>query len=59
MFLFKNVFVKIFKDFDLDAEEGDDRGGSALMDEDNDYEDFWANPTFKDAVEKKQLEIRY
>ena len=28
------------------------------MEDENDYEDFWANPTFKDAVLKKQLEIR-
>jgi hypothetical protein len=28
------------------------------LEDDNDFEDFWANPTFKDKVEKKQLEIR-
>ncbi len=54
--LYVICFAQIFQEF----EEGDENGAtdSALLEDDNDFEDFWANPTFKDKVEKKQLEIR-
>jgi hypothetical protein len=29
-----------------------------LMEPENDYEDFWANSSSKDTLEKKQMEIR-
>ena len=28
------------------------------MEPENDYEDFWANPSNKDTLEKKRMEIR-
>ena len=46
---------------DPDAEEDEAGPGDEapdLMEPENDFEDFWANPSNKDTLKKKRMEIR-